>query len=285
MHIQRYWDGIAVVQLPEGKLRDLLKRKIPPSHRKELRLLNGFFLNPSEEKTLRDCFQQLGQVFPPCKKCWEKPPCKEWKDEVERQIYQEFPGRSFRKEKESNTKETWHLLKAIDASESISWLIRLDDVPPYAGDLIEKAAHPFYWFDDSIDAWSISDSAIRRVREKLEKSFSGFEWCKRCLSGHPCGVWISYLLEWEGYRGFAEPDHSSEYRSQSTWSFRENERVSSFVDPKEEAAKVLGVKPSATEKEIKKAFKDLALQRHPDHGGTDAQMKKLLKARDMLLKK
>ena len=44
----------------------------------------------------------------------------------------------------------------------------------------------------------------------------------------------------------------------------------------------LGVSPQADQKEIKKAFRKLAMKHHPDKGGDEAEFKKIQNAYDTL---
>ena len=52
---------------------------------------------------------------------------------------------------------------------------------------------------------------------------------------------------------------------------------------REEAYEVLGLRPGASEAEIRAAHRDLMRTAHPDHGGSDFQASRLNQARDILL--
>lgn len=54
---------------------------------------------------------------------------------------------------------------------------------------------------------------------------------------------------------------------------------------RDNAYKLLGVPSSATEDEIKKAFKRLAMKHHPDKQGNEENFKILLQAKELLLQK
>ncbi len=53
---------------------------------------------------------------------------------------------------------------------------------------------------------------------------------------------------------------------------------------KAEAYQILGLKPNASQEEIRKAYKDLMTKVHPDHGGNDYLAARLNEAKDILLK-
>ena len=53
-------------------------------------------------------------------------------------------------------------------------------------------------------------------------------------------------------------------------------------DPSKDYYKSLGVSESATQEEIKKAFKKLAVQHHPDKGGEKAKFQEINEANQTL---
>lgn len=53
---------------------------------------------------------------------------------------------------------------------------------------------------------------------------------------------------------------------------------------KEEAALILGIEQSATEQEVKAAYKKMMVKLHPDQGGNDYLASKLNEAREVMLR-
>lgn len=53
-------------------------------------------------------------------------------------------------------------------------------------------------------------------------------------------------------------------------------------EPDDEYYETLGIERSATESEIKKAYRKLALKHHPDRGGDEEMFKTITEAHDVL---
>jgi hypothetical protein len=75
-----------------------------------------------------------------------------------------------------------------------------------------------------------------------------------------------------------------EYFAESASQSHESEQPTSGGDPMAEAYDVLGLKPGATEDEIRAAHRELMKAVHPDHGGSSYLASKINDARDRLLR-
>jgi hypothetical protein len=85
--------------------------------------------------------------------------------------------------------------------------------------------------------------------------------CPKCMAEEPCEAWT------------AEPGDGYERR-------KPHERFRLTAEQK--AARDLGVEWPCTEEQLTIAFRDATAKAHPDHGGTDEQMKRVIEAREML---
>jgi hypothetical protein len=99
-----------------------------------------------------------------------------------------------------------------------------------------------------------------------------------CLAGDPEGVPLieAYLDRVHG------PDWRTTGSSQQS-SGNASSRTSSGAMTRDEALKVLGLAPTASEAEIREAYHQLILKLHPDHGGSDYLAAKVNQAKDVLL--
>lgn len=153
----------------------------------------------------------------------------------------------------------------------------------------------------------IVDASVDRVEKSLDEGVSGIEaaFIKR-ISGDsdrrqvPKGTTIlqkPYLRAWDEQKGdfvrvikegdnyyYQVDENSSSPRQES---FRSNVQEASKKAEQDlqlmAAYRVMGLKPGASIEEIKKQYRVLALQRHPDKGGTEAAFTELNNAYQLLL--
>ena len=96
-----------------------------------------------------------------------------------------------------------------------------------------------------------------------------------------CGVDESSMQLLQSYldRRFGPNWHENFRKSNSPWGSENHD-----MGP-EEAYKVLGLAPNASEADIKETHRKLMASNHPDHGGSSYLATKINRARDVLLKK
>jgi hypothetical protein len=123
----------------------------------------------------------------------------------------------------------------------------------------------------------------------------------RVLKGTFAGQPLSQLSDEDVLRfyaeaGAADPETARlqeaylDRRLGADWRSKANERTSSSQRPRsssamtrDEAYRVLGLQPGASEEEIRAAHRRLMLNLHPDRGGTDYLAAKINEAKDVLL--
>ena len=157
---------------------------------------------------------------------------------------------------------------------------------------------PFSFDGPAVDAGNISQVQSYRFAMELDHdtgSVSG-----RVLNGQFAGMDLIDLGEMDTRILLAEVEDDSDSRSlleswldanRSGWReyFAQQgsgyDQASSSADPMAEAYDVLGIKPGASEEEVRAAHRDLMKAVHPDHGGSSYLAARINQARDLLLKR
>lgn len=165
---------------------------------------------------------------------------------------------------------------------------------------------------DTLPVWIVLDS--HRVEfMRLAREACGRELCAACLAGKACQAWqrvdtfhADYMprqpaqtryYDARGTRGPRETreqlptdDDFEAFFRDGRWRDRARkifEGVTNFGaagNPRvDKAAKLLGVSRPFTREGVVAAFRKRAVAVHPDHGGTNAQMREAIEARDTLL--
>ena len=123
----------------------------------------------------------------------------------------------------------------------------------------------------------------------------------RVLKGAFAGRSLYQLTDEDALRFYAEAGAADsetarlleaylDRRFGADWRAKANEKTSSQQSPRsssamtrDEAHRVLGLSPDASEAEIRDAYKRLMMNLHPDRGGTDYLAAKINEAKDVLL--
>ena len=195
---------------------------------------------------------------------------------------------------------------AADGSDRLSgacWAVRSVYSAQWV-DLVKGMIHPsLRVWNAEARVWIVSDSERSVLRGLIDQVYGSAEVCSVCASGKPCWVWreIDETLSGCGYTGastvdagrpppppkqkpwWEQPKNQRRERRQTdeSWS-PPPPRASRHGAPMDldEAARLLGVSHVADESAVKRAFARACLAAHPDAGGSDEQMKLLLRARD-----
>lgn len=154
----------------------------------------------------------------------------------------------------------WHLLRSWDALLRPCWLLHARTLTPSLQKTLRRAAGLRFHRDHELNALVFEPGGFRPITQALERHPAFPGWCKRCWEGDACEHWSLGMLEDEGYGAI---------------------RLASV----REAAERLGLKWPWTEDQVLRAFRAQALRAHPDQGGTDAAMVRLLEDRDRLLER
>ena len=156
---------------------------------------------------------------------------------------------------------------------------------------------PFSFDGPAVDAGNVSQVQSYRFAMELDHdtgSVSG-----RVLNGQFAGMDLIDLGEMDTRILLAEVEDDSDSRSlleswldanRSGWReyFSQQSagegQASSSADPLAEALEILGLKPGASDEQIRTAHRDLMKAVHPDHGGSSYLAAQINQARDLLLK-
>ncbi len=147
----------------------------------------------------------------------------------------------------------WHVRPFFDELNEASWVVAFpaDEKPPALRSV------PIYG-RRSIDSPS---AAVRFIGIDDEYRPNPRSCCRACWAGDACPEWT------------ADPGDGYERR-------KPDERVK--LTPEQRAAAVLGVEWPCTEERMNAGFREATAKAHPDHGGSDDAMKRVIAARDML---
>jgi hypothetical protein len=126
--------------------------------------------------------------------------------------------------------------------------------------VVRRAAALRFHHDREVNALVFEPQGFRPVTHAFQKHPSFPGWCTRCWEGDACEHWNLGTLQDEGYGGVQ-------------------------LAPVREAAERFGLKWPWTQDHVVRAFRAQAFRAHPDQGGTDAAMCRLLEDRDRLLER
>jgi hypothetical protein len=161
----------------------------------------------------------------------------------------------------------WHLLKSWDVLERPCWVFDLRTLPQRLRFVVNRASLSAAEFSHHVDqemgALIFTRTGGHSVAKVLQKNplFPG--WCPLCWDANPCGLWNKTQLEQEGYGSVprkivASAENLARYR--------------------------MSLDPGASQKQVLERFRKLALEQHPDHGGSNAAIQQLIQDRDVLLR-
>lgn len=125
-----------------------------------------------------------------------------------------------------------------------------------------------------------------KFEEVLDAHFGEWVFCTDCAKREPCRVWNLKTVMLHGY-DIVETDPWAEMLTYVN-DFLKNMLSSSSKSignmSVEAAAKTIGVSWPVSPEDLEKAFKRAAMKAHPDRGGSDAAMRVVLTAREVLTK-
>lgn len=120
-------------------------------------------------------------------------------------------------------------------------------------------------------------------------------YCNDCVRGRPCDFWGDGAeLHELGFRAVEEPEPAMSNEEKAQW-----DRAQAWVEAQARnwyatfrtkhvggdlatAAAVLGLSWPCTHEDVTRAFRVAAAREHPDHGGSDESIKRVIAARETL---
>lgn len=272
LHIQRRPEGILLTFVRDRRHREEIEYRIPKEHRTPLPFLEGYRVERRLEPLVLSMAQDWCAPHGLCPVCWKGSFCNDWKETAQNKLdaariqHPEWflpPMGSFEDER-----ATWHLLCVLSPGEEQRWLLLKKGLPRWAPSVLRVCAEFGYYDEEDLDAWSIGTGSVGRIRKTFEQKKSESTWCSRCLQGNACEAWSVSKLTENGYR----PRAPNRRRKPPVW---KEERIVRAVE-------ILGIAWPTTPDQIKSAFARQALKHHPDHGGSNEAMKRLILARETL---
>jgi len=158
-------------------------------------------------------------------------------------------------------------------------------------------------WDKHVSAWWVHEDFLDETTIAVERALHPHTvaYCDDCLAGDSCNRWdedeiesAKYVIESVSVRPEDQQDQKNyddffaDMEKRAREFFEQYQRVRANAqqtrpDDIAQAASVLGVKwPGPTHDEVIKAFRKKAMECHPDRGGTEEAMKKVLNARAVI---
>lgn len=139
-------------------------------------------------------------------------------------------------------------------------------------------------------AWSVSEKSLLAFL-RIAKDV-GFRTCEECTPERPCesfarsiSYWVNDLNARARFAEKKEEQAREKVRDPFRWKQKTtsaDNRAKPRVNPKEQAAKTLGLSWPCTKEEATAAFRRLIVKAHPDLGGSADQARELIEARELL---
>lgn len=184
---------------------------------------------------------------------------------------------------------TIHLL-AVSRDLQAGWAVRARTKKAKLDRLI-RAGVPRQDRALSADIWFVSNDYAIELREILAEVHDEVRFCAKCEQSEPCpDVWSKRMLEnasllfgdaREDLQLFDDIEDMIEWFETHRPPPISNPTTHTSMSPSE-AAQLLGLTLPATPEQVDAAFKKAAFQNHPDRGGSNEKMAKIIQARAVL---